>query len=161
MSLDNVLVGVEHVDLFVLLGLLHLLGGVVVGVDDGAVDGQLSGLPGSVVVEGALEAVSVSVELLSLGSQINTVTAIFLDLLSTTFLLGLFFVFTSIFLDSACVFLDTVTAVLWDLARVVLVAMNSGSAGAVLSILLPRQTPQTCPWSCLVMMVEQMLRIVV
>ena len=96
MPLDNVLVGVEHVDLFALLGLLHLLRGAVVDVNDGAVDGQRTGLPGSVVVEGALEAVSVSVELLSLGSP------------------GLFSVLTSIFLDSAWVFLDTVTAVLWD-----------------------------------------------
>jgi hypothetical protein len=133
MSLDNILVGVEHVDLFVLLGLLHLLGGVVVG--------------------GALEAVIVSVELLSLGSQMNTVTAIFLDLLSATFLLGLFFFFTSVFLDSLCVFLDTVTAILRDLACMVLVAMIPGSAGAVLSVLLPWQTPQTCPWSCSVMIV--------
>jgi hypothetical protein len=68
--------------------------GAVVGVNDGGVDGQHNGLPGSVVVEGAPEAVSVSVELLSLSS------------------LGLFFVLASIFLDSAWVFLDTVTAVL-------------------------------------------------
>jgi hypothetical protein len=95
--------------------------------------------------KGALEAVSVSVELLSLGSQMNTVTAIFLDLLSTTFLLGLFFVFTSAFLDSACVFLDTVTAILWDLARVVLGAMNSGSAGAVFSVLVTQQLLRLVP----------------
>ena len=121
MSLDNVLVGVEHVDLFVLLGLLHLLGGVVVGVNDGAVDGQHNGLPGSFVVEGALEAVSVSIELLSLSSP------------------GLFFVLTSILLDSAWVLSDTVTAVLLDFARVVLVAVISRSVRALASLLLVQQ----------------------
>ena len=75
----------------VLLGLLHLLG---VAVDGGVVDGQCNGLPGLVVVEGALGAVSVSVGLLSLGS------------------LGLFSVLTSILLDSAWMFSDTVTVVL-------------------------------------------------
>jgi hypothetical protein len=104
-----------------LLRLLHLLGGAVVGVNGGAVDGQCNGLPGLVVVEGALEAVSVSVELLSLGS------------------LGLYIVFTSILLDSAWVFSDTVTVVLWDLARAVLVAMISRSVGALLSVLLAQQ----------------------
>jgi hypothetical protein len=70
-----------------------------------------------VVVEVALEAVSVSVELLSLRS------------------LGLFFVLTSILLDSVRVFSDTVTIVLWDLARAVLVAI-SGAVGAVFSVLV-------------------------
>ena len=79
MPLDNVLVGVEHVNPVVLLGLLHLLGGAVVDVNDGAVDGQHNGLPGSVVVKGALEAVSVSVELLSLGSLVFVPTSVFLD----------------------------------------------------------------------------------
>ena len=104
-----------------------MLGGVVGGVDDVAVDGRHSGLPGSVVVEGTLEAVSVSVELLSLSS------------------LGLFFVLTSILLDSAWVVSDTVTVVLWDLARAVLVAMISGSAGALVSVLLVPQLPRFFP----------------
>jgi hypothetical protein len=60
-------------------------------------------------VEDALEAVSISVGLLGLGS------------------LGLFFVLTSILLDSAWAVSDTVTVVLLDLARAVLVAMISGS----------------------------------
>ena len=93
----------------------YVLEEVIGGVNVGAEDSQHSGLPGSVLVEGVLEVVSVSVDLLSLGSQMNTVTAIFLDLLSATFLLGSFFVFTSIFLDSTCVF--------W-------VALISGSSGA-------------------------------
>ena len=87
----------------VLLGLLHLHGGAVVG--------HCNGLPGLVDIEGAQEAVSVSVELLSLGS------------------LDLYFVFTAILLDSTWVFSDTVTVVLWDLARAVLVAMISGQQG--------------------------------
>jgi hypothetical protein len=74
-----------------------------------------------VVVEGALEAVSVSVELLSLSSP------------------GLFFVLTSILLDSAWVLSDTVTAVLWDLARAVLVAVISRSVRALASLLLVQQ----------------------
>ena len=94
-----------------MVGEWWVLGGVIGGVDDVAVDSHPSGIPGSVVVQGLLEVVSVSVELLSLGSQMYTVTAIFLDLLSATFLLGLFFVFTSIFLDSACVFLVVVSSV--------------------------------------------------
>ena len=98
-----VLVGIEGGSGLLDSGLLHHPR-VVSGVGDGAVDGQHSGLLGSVVVEGTLEAMSISVRLLSLCSQMNTVTAIFLDLLSATFLLGSFFVFTSIFLDSACVF---------------------------------------------------------
>ena len=44
-----------------LLWFLHLLGAVG-GVNGGAVDGQCNGLPGVVVVEGTLEAVSVSVD---------------------------------------------------------------------------------------------------
>ena len=39
-------------------------------------------------------------------------------------------------LDSARVFLDTVTIVLWDLTRAVLVAMVSGSAGALVNFFL-------------------------
>ena len=57
--------------------------------------------------------VSVGVKLLSLCSQMNTFTAIFLDLLfTTTFSLCLFFTFTSIFLDSACMFLVVMMLVL-------------------------------------------------
>ena len=57
--------------------------------------------------------VSVGVELLILGSQMDTFTAIFLDLLFTTiFSSCLFFPFTSIFLGSACVFLVVVVLVL-------------------------------------------------
>ena len=108
----------------VLLGLLHLLG---VAVDGGVVDGQCNGLPGLVVVKDAPEAVSISVGLLSLGS------------------LGLFFVLTLILSDSAWVVSDTVTAVLWDLTRAVLVAMVSGSAGALVSVLLVSQLPRFVP----------------
>jgi hypothetical protein len=97
---------------------IFIFSGAVVGVDGGAVDGQCNVLPGLVVVEGALEAVSVSVELLSLSSS------------------GLFFVLTSILLDSLWVLSDTVTAVLWDLARAVLVAVISRSARALVSVLL-------------------------
>ena len=86
-----------------------------------------NGLPGVVVVEGALEAVSISVGSLSLGS------------------LGLFFVLTLILSDSAWVVSDTVTAVLWDLTRAVLVAMVSGSAGVLVSVLLVPQLPRFVP----------------
>ena len=96
-------------------------------VDGGVVDGQCNGLPGLVVVEGALEAVSISVGLLSLGSQ------------------GLFFVHTSILLGSAWAVSDTVKVVLWDLARAVLVAMISGSAGALVSVLLVQQLLRLVP----------------
>jgi hypothetical protein len=96
-------------------------------VNGGAVDGQFNGLPGVVVVEGTLEAVSVSVGLLSLGS------------------LGLFFVFTLILSDSAWVVLDTVTVVLWDLTCAVLVVMVSGSAGALVSVLRVPQLPRFFP----------------
>jgi hypothetical protein len=82
----------------------------------------------------------------------NTVAAIFLNLLSTTFLLGLFFVLTSIFLDSAWVFLNTVTSILWDLTRVVLVAMITGSAGALLIVLLSQQLLRLVPGRPLVLL---------
>ena len=79
------------------------------------------------VVEDALEAVSISIGLLSLCS------------------LGVFFVLTSILLDSAWAVSDTVTVVLWDLARAVLVAMISGSAGALVSVLLVQQLLRLVP----------------
>jgi hypothetical protein len=69
--------------------------------------------------------VSVGSKLLSLYSQMYTCVAILLDLL-----------FTTIYVS--CLFLDSVTAILWDLACLVLVVMISGSAGAVFSVLLPR-----------------------
>jgi hypothetical protein len=53
---------------------------------------------------------------------------------------GLFFVLTSILLDLALVFLDTVTIVLWDMTRAVLVAMISGSVGAVFSVLVTHRS---------------------
>ena len=68
-----------------------------------------------------------------------------MNTVAVIFLLGLFFVLTSILLDSAWVFLDTVTAILWDLARVVLVAMISGSAGAVFSVLVTQQLLRLVP----------------
>jgi hypothetical protein len=96
-------------------------------VNGGAVDGQCNGLPGVVAVEVTLEAVSVSVGLLSLGS------------------LGLFFVLTLILSASAWVVSDTVTVVLWDLTRAVLVVMLSGSAGALVSVLRIPQLPGFFP----------------
>ena len=64
---------------------------------------------------------------------------------------GLFVVLTSVSLDSALVVLDTVTAVLLDLACVVLVAMISGSAGAVFSVLVTQRFLKLDPgpaWAC-------------
>jgi hypothetical protein len=58
-------------------------------------------------------------------SQIDTFVAILLNLLSTT--------------RRSCSFLDLVTAILLDLAYVVLAAMISGSAGAVIRFFLPQQ----------------------
>jgi hypothetical protein len=58
--------------------------------------------------------------------------AILLDLLSTT-------VFTS------CLFLDFVTAILWDLAYLVLVAMISGAVGVVFSVLVTQQLHRPVP----------------
>lgn len=59
-------------------------------------------------------------------SQNVTRVAILLDLLSTT-------VFTS------RLYLDFVTAILWDLAYLVLVAMISGAVGVVFSVLVTQQ----------------------
>jgi hypothetical protein len=53
------------------------------------------------------------------------------------------FMFTTI--STSCLFLDSVTAILWDLACLVLVAMISGTAGAVFSVLLPRQLLRLVP----------------
>ena len=51
----------------------------------------------------------------------------------------------SILLDTAWVFLDTVTVVLLDLIRVVLVAMISRSAWALVSVLLMQQLLRLVP----------------
>ena len=64
---------------------------------------------------------------------------------------GLFVVLASISLDSALVVLGTVTAVRFDLACVVLVAMISGSAGAVFSVLVTQRFLKLDPgpaWAC-------------
>jgi hypothetical protein len=70
--------------------------------------------------------VSVGSELLSLYSKMDTCVAILLDLPFTT-------------ISTSCFFLDAVTAILWDLACLVLAAMISGTAGAVFSVLLSQQ----------------------
>ena len=69
--------------------------------------------------------VSVSFELLSFSSQMNTRVAIILSLLSTTLW--------------SCSFLDLATAILWDLAYLVLAAMISGAVGAVFSVLVTQR----------------------
>jgi hypothetical protein len=74
--------------------------------------------------------VSVGSEHLSLYSQKDTCVAILLD-----------FLFTS----TSCLFLDSFTAILWDLACFVLVAMISGTAGPVFSVLLPQQLLRLVP----------------
>jgi hypothetical protein len=76
--------------------------------------------------------VSVGSEHLSLYSQKDTCVAILLDLLFTT-------------LSALCLFLDSVTAILLDLACLVLVAMISGTAGALFSVLLPQQLLRLVP----------------
>ena len=76
--------------------------------------------------------VSVGSEHLSLYSQNDTCVAILLDLLFTT-------------VSTSCLFLDLVTSILLDLARLVLVAMISGTAGAMLSVLLPQQLLRLVP----------------
>ena len=76
--------------------------------------------------------VSIGSERLNLFSQNVTYVAILLDLLSTT-------VFTS------CLFLDFVTAILWDSAYLVLVAMISGAVGVVFSVLVTQQLHRPVP----------------
>jgi hypothetical protein len=75
------------------------------------------------------------VELLVVGDKGSGGDVLRVELLSLSSP-GSFFVPTSILLDSAWVLLDTVTVVLWDLARAVLVALIFKSARVLLSVLL-------------------------
>ena len=99
------------------LGLLDSTSDIVIG--------------GHLVVGVLWRVVSVGSKLLSLCSQIDTRVAILLNLLSTTLW--------------SCSFLDLVTAILWDLAYLVLAAMISGAVGAVFSVLVTRQLLEFVP----------------
>ena len=124
-GVDVLLVVSGEGDSSVLLGLLHLLRGAV---DGGVVDGQCNGLPGLAVCRRCAG-----------GSEHQRWT-------TQSWLSGLVLRSHVNLVRLGVGVLDTVTVVLLDLARAVLVATISGSAGALVSV------PQTCSWTCLVLM---------